>query len=101
MEKLEKIKVLLESHVGKGNEVSAQVIEDEYGKSSDKTHRKARELIDACIEKYDLPVAANNKGYFIIANENDYDEYMANLDSRKAGIDERKSVITKIFKGEK
>ena len=47
---MEKIKILLESHVGKGNEVSAQVIEDEYGKSSDKTHRKARELIDDCIE---------------------------------------------------
>ena len=57
--------------------------------------------IDDCIEKYNLPVAANNKGYFIIANENEYDEYMANLDSRKAGIDERKSIITKFFKGEK
>ncbi len=100
MDKLEKIKILLEHHVGKGNEVSAQVIEDEYGKSSDKTHRKARELIDACIDKYNLPVAANNRGYFIISSESEYDEYMANLDSRKAGIDERKKVITKIFKGE-
>ena len=100
MDKFEKIKILLESHVGKGNEVSAQVIEDEYGKSSDKTHKKARDLIDACIEKYDLPVAANNKGYYIISSENEYDEYMANLDSRKAGIDERKRVITRIFKGE-
>lgn len=100
MDKLEKIKILLESHVGKGNEVSAQVIEDEYGKSSDKTHRKARDLIDACIERYGLPVAANNKGYYIISSENEYEEYMENLDSRKAGIDERKRVITRIFKGE-
>ena len=60
MDKLEKIKILLESHVGKGNEVSAQVIEDEYGKSSDKTHRKARELIDACIEKYESPNPKRN-----------------------------------------
>lgn len=100
MEKLEKIKILLESHIGKGNEVSAQVIEDEYGNSSDKTHRKARELIDACIEKYNLPVAANNRGYFLISNEKEYDEYMANLDSRKAGIDERIRIITKNYKGE-
>ena len=100
MDKLEKIKILLEHHVGKGNEVSAQIIEDEYGKSSDKTHRKARELIDDCIDKYNLPVAANNKGYFIISNESEYDEYMANLDSRIAGIDDRKKVITKIYKGE-
>ena len=34
MDTLEKIKILLEDHVGKGNEVSAQVIEDKYGKSS-------------------------------------------------------------------
>ena len=31
MDKLEEIKLLLEHHVGKGNEVSAQVIENEYG----------------------------------------------------------------------
>ncbi len=101
MDKLEKIKILLESHVGKGNEISAQVIEDEFGKSSDKTHKIARELIDECIEKYNLPVAANNRGYFIISNQQEYDEYMANLDSRKAGIDKRKRIITKFFKGEK
>ena len=100
MDKLEKIKKLLEDHVGKGNEVSARVIENEYGNPSDSTHRKARDLIDACIEKYDLAVAANNNGYFIISNDEEYNEYMANLDSRIAGIDERKKIITKKFKGE-
>lgn len=101
MDKLERIKLLIEDHVGKGNEVSAQVIENEYGKPTDKTHRKARELIDACIEKYNMPIAANNKGYFLISNQREYDEYMANLDSRKAGIDKRKSLITRIFTGER
>ena len=100
MDKLERIKILLENHVGKGNEVSAGVIENEYGNPSDSTHRKARDLIDACIEKYGIAVAANNRGYFLISNENEYNEYMASLDSRKAGIDERKRIITKIFKGE-
>ena len=101
MDKLERIKLLLERHVGKGNEVSAQVIEDEYGNPSDKTHKKARDLIDACIDKYGLSVAANNRGYFLISNQQEFDEYMANLDSRKAGIDERKRVIAKNFKGVK
>ena len=100
MNKLEKIKILLEDHVGKGNEVSAKVIEDEYGNSSDSTHRKARELIDACIEKYDLAIAANHKGYFLISNDEEYEEYMQNLESRKNGIDARKKIITRIFKGE-
>jgi len=101
MDKLEKIKILLENHVGKGNEISAKVIEEEYGNPKDSTHRKARDLIDACIEKYHLPVAANTKGYFLISNEQEYDEYMALLDSRKEGIEERKCIITKFFKGDK
>lgn len=101
MDELEEIKLLLEHHVGKGNEVSAQVIENEYGDPREKTHKKARDLINECIEKYNLPVAANNRGYFLISNQQEFDEYMENLDLRKAGIDERKRIITKNYKGAK
>ena len=101
MDKLQWITQLLESHVGKGNEISAQVIENEYGRSSDSTHKKARDLIDDCIREYGIPVGANQKGYYIISNEQEYDEYMANLDSRIAGIEDRKNRITKIFFGGK
>jgi hypothetical protein len=48
-----------------------------------------------------LPLAASNKGYYLISTQQEYDEYMNNLDSRSAGIEQRKKIITKNFKGGK
>lgn len=36
-------------------------------------------------KKYGLPLIANNRGYYLISSQQEYDEYMANLDSRSAG----------------
>ena len=43
---------------------------------------------------YLLPLAANNRGYYLINTKTEYDEYIKNLDSRIAGIEERKKIIT-------
>ena len=38
------------------------------------TEKLVNWLIDACIEKYDLAIAANHKGYFLISNDEEYEE---------------------------
>ena len=47
---------------------------------------------------YGLPLAANNRGYYLITSDSEYDEYMENLDSRIEGINQRKDIITKNYK---
>ncbi len=96
---LEQIKEILLLHNGKRNPITSAEVARSIGIIEDDTHAQTRALILECAEKYGLPLAANNKGYYLISNQQEYDEYMANLDSRSAGIEERKQIITKNYKG--
>lgn len=94
---LKKIKNILLLHKGKRNAITSAKIAREIGINEDDTHAQTRALILECAEKYGLPLAANNKGYYLITSQLEYDEYMENLDSRSAGIESRKRLITKNF----
>lgn len=98
---IEKIKDILLSHKGKRNAITSAEIAQRIGVTEDDTHAQTRALILECAEKYKLPLAANNKGYYLISNQKEFDEYMKNLDSRSAGIEARKKIITKNFKERK
>lgn len=98
MDILEEIKQILENHIGRGNEISAQVFENKFGNPIDKTHRKSRELIEKCADKYHIPIAGNDLGYYIISNEEELAEYKENLQSRINGIRQREAKMEKFFK---
>lgn len=100
----EKIKRILEQHVGKQNSITSTEIASILGIQEDDTHFKTRELLLETAKLYKLPMAAttkNPKGYFLIANDEEYDEYIATLDSRIGGIEERKEIITNNYKRRK
>ena len=101
MEMLKKINEILLNHKGKQNRITAGKIALALGINEDATHAKTRALIFECAKKYELPLAANNRGYYLITCQKEYDEYMANLNSRKAGIEERQEIITKNFDKDK
>ena len=82
------------------NKTSAEIAKS-LGIVEDDTHAQTRALILECAEKYELPLAANNRGYYLISDQQEYEEYMANLDSRSAGIEQRKRIITKNYRGTK
>ena len=98
MDKLEKVKQLLEAHQGKGNAISAGEIEQMLGYPTEDTHAKGRKLVERCAKKYDIPVSGDTSGYFIMTNQSELDEYIANLQSRAKKIQERKELMEKNFK---
>lgn len=93
MDELEFIKQTLEEHRGKGNEISAGDIEELLGFSRDDTHAKGRRLIKKCAEKYNIPLAGNDSGYYIMINDEELNEYKANLCSRTEKIKEREIIM--------
>lgn len=95
---LKEIKEILLMHEGKKNPITSAEIAARIGTQEDDTHAQTRALILECAKAYKLPLAANNRGYYLIVDQQEYDEYMANLDSRSAGIEERKRIITENFK---
>ena len=91
---LEQIREILLLHSGKKNPITSA---KSLGLVEDDTHAQPRALILECAEKYELPLVANNRGYYLISNQREYEEYMANLDSRSAGIEQRKQIITRNY----
>ena len=98
MDKLELIRDILYRHIGKSNKVTSSKIAEQIGVHEDATHAKTRALILEAAKKYKLPLAANNRGYFLINTKAEYNEYIENLNLRIAGIEERKKIITDNYK---
>ena len=98
--KLNQIRDILEHHIGKKNKITAAEIANLIGIEEDDTHAQTRALIFECAKKYGLPLAANNRGYFLINSDKEYNEYIENLNSRIDGIEKRKRIITKNYRGD-
>ena len=88
------IKNILENHTGNKNSITSKEIAKIIGITEDDTHSKTRRLIFECAKKFRLPLAATNKGYFLIQTNEEYDEYIANLDERIEGIECRKKFVS-------
>lgn len=95
---LEKIRDILLEHRGKSNKITSAQIADLLGIDEDDTHSQTRSLILACAKKYNLPLAGNRRGYFLMEDEQELESYMNNLNSRISGIEKRKEIISDNFK---
>ena len=73
---LEQIREILLLHNGKKNPITSAEIAKSLGIVEDDTHAQTRALILECAEKYELPLAANNRGYYLISDQQEYEEYM-------------------------
>ena len=97
MDEIEKIKNILLEHPGKSNAITSREIADLIDIKEDDTHSTTREMIKEAVKKYNIPLAADRNGYYLITNEEEYNTYMNNLDSREEGIEERKRLITENY----
>ncbi len=95
------IKDILLNHYGRNNKITSGEIANILGVDEDDTHAGTRALILQSAKKYELPLAADSTGYYLIGDEFEYNRYMENLDARISGIQERKNIITKNYKKSK
>ncbi|MCH5164084.1 MAG: hypothetical protein J1F36_03620 [Clostridiales bacterium] len=98
--KMEKLRDILLTHTGKQNRITSAQIAAQLGIIEDATYATTRALILATAEKYEIALAADARGYYVISNDEEYYNYMNNLDARISGICERKRIITSNYKGE-
>lgn len=100
--RIQEIAEILSSHRGAGNKITSAAIARKIGIYEDDTHAQTRALIKQAAEQFELPLAGDGKGYFMITSEEELNAYIANLNSRIAGIEERKQMIIRNFrKGKK
>ncbi len=92
-----KIKEIIEAHRGKENQISAGDIGPQIGIHEDATHVQVRSLIRQAIKIVRLPIAAGNKGYYLIKDEHELREYLQNINGRIAEMEIRKTLVQEAF----
>ncbi len=95
--RLHRIKEILEKHRGKDNQISAGEIGPQIGINEDATHVQVRGLILQTIEEFRLPVAAGNRGYYLIKDEGELKEYLSGIDGRIREMGKRKELVQDAF----
>ena len=86
----EEIREILTQHVGKENAIHAGEIADMVGVPDDDTHVRAREYITELL-KDGVPIASSTAhGYWIIANQEELDNYVGSLERRARNTENRK-----------
>jgi hypothetical protein len=94
---MQKIKKILEEHRGKGNQISAGEIGRQIGIDEDATHVQTRGLILQTIERFQLPVAGGSRGYYLISNKKELDDYLRGIDGRIQEMEKRKKLVNAAF----
>jgi len=96
-DQLNRIKEILEDHVGKENQISSGDIGPEIGIHEDATHVQVRGLIRDAIEKFSLPVGGSSRGYYLIKDEDELKQYTDSIDKRIEKMQGRKDLIEQAF----
>lgn len=91
-EDMRKAALFLSEHVGRENAASKQELTLAiYGKQTDSTERKAREVMQRLVTECGVAVGSNSgaAGYYICANDDERREVIAELRSRARQLTDR------------
>ena len=91
-EDMRKAALFLSGHVGKANAASKQELTLAiYGKQTDSTERKAREVMKRLVTECGVAVGSNSgtSGYYIIETDQERSEVIAELKSRSRELNDR------------
>ena len=94
---LRKIKEILEKHKGKNNQISSGEIAKKLNLKQEDTHVEPRKYILETIKKYKIPIAGRSKGYYLLSNREELEEYLKSLDNRIEEVKKRKQKVITAF----
>lgn len=77
--------------------ITSGEVSDRVGINDGNGNPKTREVIRTLVEERNVPIAAGPNGYFFLESPDDLQHYLTGLDSRIAGIQERKRTVTEAW----
>lgn len=90
-DKLDQIREIILEREGKENAIFSSEIAEEVGIDEGDTYSKTRKYLRHLLNEEGIPIASNTgKGYWLIANQEELDNYVGSLERRARGIDNRK-----------
>ena len=93
-----RIKDILLAHQGTDNAITSKGISSMLGlPTEDDTQFASRTIIWETASRYNLPVVAHGKGYFIATSPDEIASYNANIQRRIAGMQKTRDMVNKNF----
>lgn len=85
---------ILFDHVGSDNRITSRELSDRLGNLDhlDSTP-ETRTIIRGLVNEYGLPVVSSTKGYFMVSNQEELEQYIDDLNSRIMGIEKRRDSL--------
>jgi 5-formaminoimidazole-4-carboxamide-1-beta-D-ribofuranosyl 5'-monophosphate synthetase len=80
----------IREHRGKGNPISSRELSEQFDIDEPNSFPRTRKVIRYLVLDENMPIAAGGRGYFLIANQEELNEYVARLASRENKIEERR-----------
>ncbi|TET57075.1 MAG: hypothetical protein E3J52_10885 [Promethearchaeota archaeon] len=98
MSEHERIRDIIMQHIGKNNAISSREIANRIGIDAGSSKVIIRKKIKETMIKYELPIAATNKGYYLMENDlEDLKRYRKSLAKRALDNVERGILVRRFF----
>lgn len=97
VDNLNRIKEIFLDHRGPDNAISSGQVADMLGVEPGASKIKIRELIRDAMVLHKLPLGSNNRGYYLITDEEDLRRYSRSLEKRMREIEDRKARVLVYF----
>ena len=91
----EEVREILKQHRGRDNPVSSRELSDKYDIDSINSFPNTRAIIRELLVEEKMPIGACNEGYFMIETEEEFEQYLGNLETRKLRIEDRIQAVYK------
>ncbi len=94
---VEAVRSILRDHVGKDNAITSSEIAEKFDLDTHDSTPNTRAIIRHLVTKEGMPIAASGKGYYVIEDEEELEEYGQTLTNRADKIIERRQAVTEAF----
>lgn len=95
--RLDELENVLQEHVGPQDAITSGELASACGIADGDANPDTRAAIRTLVEDRNLPVAATSQGYYLMTSREQLESYLEDLDSRIAGIQERKHLVVEAF----
>lgn len=92
-ELLDRLQLELAEHRGADNAITTDQLGTRVGIDDSGTNPKVRDAVKVLMAERSVPVVSDHNGYYIPASREEVHEYVANLESRIDGIQQRKRLV--------
>lgn len=99
-ELIDEAEEIMRNHTGFDNAITARELSDRLGIEDAEGFPNTRDVLKYLLAERGMPIGSGNQGSFLIETEEEFIDYVENLDNRIRGIMDRRQAVMKVYRGD-